>query len=409
MNRITVTIPTYWSWNAGESGHPEDSIFDHPTPLDEEGTLRRCLESLKEISLPDFQVLIITAPVNPDLSEAVEQKIESIISPFRKSYPIVQFCPSDLAMLKKRLEAEGIDPELVSLDAYAQIRNCQLIGSLLLDTDLIAAIDDDEVVPEDYLQQACQYAGKTYKGKQIHGVAGIYLDSTGNYKVKESPEARISSNLFKRKAALMNDEFASYMELPERIVETAIALGGNMVFTRDLFMQVPFDPGITRGEDIDYLLNSRMLGYNWFLDKELRITHLPPAPSEKDPLNTSLYSRLQQDIIRFVYQREKIKLSTALSGFYPLEPEDFGYYPGKFFKDDLEEHALEALKEMRPLDAEECSFPKPEKLIELAKERAASAGNFYEFKEKWKQVMGVVERDRQLKEHMKSRLTRTNY
>jgi len=75
MKRITITIPSYCSWKAGETGYPEDSVFDHPTPLNEEGTLRRCLESLKKISSYDFQVLIITAPVNPDLSEAAEQKI----------------------------------------------------------------------------------------------------------------------------------------------------------------------------------------------------------------------------------------------------------------------------------------------------------------------------------------------
>ena len=293
---------------------------------------------------------------------------------------------------------------MVSLDAYAQIRNCQLLGSVLLDTDLIAAIDDDEVVPEDYLQKAVEFAGKSFKGKNINGVGGIYLNSYGDYKLKESPEARSSSNLFKRKSALMNDEFSSYMRHPERIVETAIVLGGNMVFSRDLFMQVPFDPGITRGEDIDYLLNSRMLGYSWYLDKELQITHLPPAPSEKGPLNASPYSRLQQDIMRFIYQREKIKLSTVISGFHPLKPEDFGYYPGEFFKNDLEEHALKALKDTRPPDVEQSFFPKPERLIELAKKRAAKAGYFYEFKEKWKKVMSVVERDYKLKEHMKKRL-----
>ncbi len=404
MKRITITIPSYWSQKTGDPGYPEDSVFDHPTPINEEGTLGRCLESLKKICSYDFQVLIITAPVNPDLSEAVEQKIEKLISPFRKNYPIAQFCPSDLMLLKKRLEAEGIEPEMVSLSTYAQIRNCQLIGSVLLDTDLIAAIDDDEIVPENYLQKAVEFAGKTFKRKNINGVGGIYLNSSGDYKLKESPEARISSNLFKRKAALMNDEFSSYMRHPERLVETAIVLGGNMIFSRDLFMQIPFDPGITRGEDIDYLLNSRMLGYSWYLDKELQITHLPPSPSEKDPLNVSPYSKLQQDIIRFTYQREKIKLSTIISGFHPLKPEDFGYYPGEFLRDDLEEHALKALKDTRPPDADQSFFPKPEKLIEQAKNRAAKAGNYYEFKEKWKQVIEVVDRDWQLKEHMKKRL-----
>ncbi|MBA7627744.1 hypothetical protein ES703_35211 [subsurface metagenome] len=400
MNRITVTIPTYWCRKAGEAGRPEDSVFDHPTPINREGTLRRCLESLLPIRAPSFQVLIITAPVNQGLAAAVEEKIESIISPFRKSLSIAQFGPPDLALVKRELEKEGIDPALVSLDAYAQIRNCQLLGSVLLDTDLIAAIDDDEVVPEDYLAKAGAFAGKQHRGRRIHGVAGIYLNSEGDYRLKEAPAARSSSNLFKRKAALMNDEFSSYMDRPERIVDTAVALGGNMIFSRDLFWNVPFDPGITRGEDIDYLLNSRMLRFNWVLDKELSITHLPPPPSEEEPLSSSPYSKLQQDIMRFIYQREKLKFSSVIDGLEPLRLEEFGCYPGEFFKDYLEEHALEALREMRPEDADEGFFPKPEEWISKARERAGRTRFFIGFREKWQQVVGLAAESRLLKEHL---------
>ena len=403
MKNLVVVIPTYWSRKAGEAGHPEDSIFDHPTPIDGEGTLGRCLDSLKSTTSHTFKVLIIAAPVNPSLSEAVEEKIELIMAPYRKNYPIGMFGPSDLALLKSRLEENGMDPGLVGLDAYARVRNCQLLGSVLLNADLIAAIDDDEVVPADYLQKATDYAGKRQAEKRIDGVAGIYLDRNGDYRVKEATGARGSANLFTRKAALMNDEFSSYMSRPGRLVETAIALGGNMVFTRELFMNVPFDPGITRGEDIDYLLNSRMLGFNWFLDRELSIIHLPPAPSEKDPLNTSGYAKMQQDIIRFIYQREKIRLSAEIAGFKHLIPEDFGFYPGEFFKDDLEEQALEALKETRPRDADERFFPEPEKLMESAWQRASKAGEFPAFREKWRKLTGLLESDPVLKERIRKK------
>ena len=79
MRRITIVIPTYWCWPRGQAGLPEDSIFDHPTPIDGAGTLSRCLESLNGLTTHSFQVLLITAPVNTKLDGEVENKVEELI------------------------------------------------------------------------------------------------------------------------------------------------------------------------------------------------------------------------------------------------------------------------------------------------------------------------------------------
>ncbi len=381
---FVIVIPTYWSWERGKKSLPEDSIFDHPTPIDIEGTLPRTLESFKNLTNKDFCVILITAPVNPKLNDAVEEKIETIINRYRDYYPITQFGPSELRFAQDKMKAHGIYPDVIGLNTYAMIRNSQLFASLLTGAKFSAAIDDDEVVPPEYLDKASEFIGKSRNGKKVDGVAGIYLDKNGEYKLKEPPEARTSENLFDKKPALMNDEFAKYIESGERLQESAIALGGNMVFTRELMMNVPFDPLITRGEDIDYLLNSRLLGFNWFIDRELYITHLPPKPYHENQINTSPYAKLQQDIIRFIYQKEKLKLSKNTPGITPVTAEDMGFYPGEFLKDGVEEHALEALKKNRPQNADERFFPKPEKLIEMAIERAKKAHTFIDFATKWK-------------------------
>ena len=44
MTAYWVAIPTYWTHPGGAG--PEEIVFDHPTPLDTPGTLRRTLESL---------------------------------------------------------------------------------------------------------------------------------------------------------------------------------------------------------------------------------------------------------------------------------------------------------------------------------------------------------------------------
>jgi len=403
-SKFVIVIPTYWSWERGKKSLPEDSIFDHPTPVDTEGTLPRTLEGFKNFQNNNFSVVLITAPVNPKLTLSVEKKIEGLVKKYAKEYPITQFGPTDLEYAQKLMEKNGIDYSIIGLSSYAQIRNSQLFASILTGAQFSAAIDDDEVTPPDYLDIASEFIGKTKDGKKIDGVAGIYLDKNGDYRLTEPPEARTSKNLFDRKSALMNDEFSKYIETGERLQETAIALGGNMVFSRELMMKVPFDPLITRGEDIDYLINSKLFGFKWFLDRKLYITHLPPKPYYEHQINTSPYAKLQQDVIRFIYQKEKLKLSQNYPGVTEVKAEDLGFYPGEFLKDGLEEHALEALKKNRPKDADERFFPKPEKLIEQALERAKNAHTFFEFAKKWRENIEKIAGVKELSEYMYRKL-----
>jgi hypothetical protein len=404
MEKIVFVIPTYWGRPAGSAGKPEDAVFDHPTALDADGTLTRCLESLKHVRSHGFRVLMITAPVNPELNEAVERHVEQLITPFKKQFPVCQFGPADLAAVGRQLEAADLDSALISLAAYAQIRNCQLLGAALLDADLVAAIDDDEIVPPDYLDKALHSIGGTRGGPAPQGLAGLYLNAAGDWRVAEPPGIRDEANIFRRKAAIMNDEVASYIGQPGRVVETSMALGGNMIFTRRLLERVPFDPGITRGEDLDYLMNSRLLGHDWYLDKELVITHLPPAATDRDPVNTSQYSKLQQDVIRFVYQREKLRLSAGLAAVRTLRPEDFGVYPGAFFGDDLEDQALNALREARPADADPRFFPPPEQLMETARRRAESARHFFTLSGAWPALLAHAAASTTLKNRLQAKM-----
>ena len=405
MRRITIVIPTYWCRVRGHAGRPEDAIFDHPTPIDESGTLGRCLQSLEDLHTHSFQVLLITAPVSPHIAPEVEARVEQLIEPFTASYPICQFGPSDLKRVRRVLEREGMDPGLVSLEAYAQVRNCQILGSVLLDSELIVAVDDDETVPADYLERAVHSMGQLERrGSGGAGLAGIYLDAAGDYRLKVNAEEAASANKFVRKALLINRQFEACFAGGEGLVETPLVLGGNMVFPPDLFRSVAFDPGITRGEDMDYLMNSRLFGFSWFLDGKLSITHLPPKASAGDPLSTTPYAKLQRDVLRFVYQRQKIRISQQHPDLHSLRADDFGVYPGEFLEEDLEAQALEALQILRPPDAEERFFPRPERMLAMARERAKRAEDYPAFNASWKRALDLVERDERLKEEMRRKL-----
>jgi hypothetical protein len=405
MRGITIVIPTYWCRARGHVGRPEDAIFDHPTPVDESGTIERCLESLAAVRTHGFRVLLITAPVHPRIASEVERRVERLIEPYRAIYPICQFGPSDLKRVRGTLEREGLDPGLVSLEAYAQVRNCQILASVLLDSELIVAVDDDETVPADYLERAVHSMGELERrGAAGSGLAGIYLDASGDYRLKVRPEEAASENKFVRKAVLINRQFDACFAAGEGLVDTPLALGGNMVFPPDLFRSVAFDPGITRGEDIDYLMNSRLLGFSWYLDRDLAITHLPPKASAGDPLTTSPYAKLQRDVLRFVYQRQKIRVSRQHADLQPLEAEDFGVYPGEFLEEDLEAQALEALQIMRPPDADERFFPEPQMMLEMARQRAKRAEEYPAFNAAWKRALDLADGDEPLKEGMRRKL-----
>jgi len=405
MRRITIVIPTYWCRARGHAGLPEDAIFDHPTPIDESGTLQRCLESLEALRTHSFEVLLITAPVHPRIAAEAEKRVEQLIEPFKAAYPITQFAPSDLKRVRGTLEREGLDPGLVSLGAYAQIRNCQILGSVLLDSELIVAIDDDETVPADYLERAVDSVDKLERRAAGEaGLAGIYLDAAGDYRLKVRPEEAASANKIVRKAVLINQQFEACFAAGQGLVETPLTLGGNMVFPPKLFRSVSFDPGITRGEDIDYLMNSRLLGFSWFFDGELSITHLPPKASAGDPLTSTPYAKLQRDVLRFVYQRQKIRISQRRPELQSLRAEEFGLYPGEFLKEDLDSQALEALQVLRPPDADERFFPQPAQMLAMARERALLAEEYPAFNASWKRILDVVDRDERLKEGMRRKL-----
>jgi hypothetical protein len=111
-----------------------------------------------------------------------------------------------------------------------------------------------------------------------------------------------------------------------------LAFGGNMVFHRDLFSQVGFDTGITRGEDIDYLINARIAGFDFHFDPDLSILHRPPRHYD-----APLYARLRQDVIRFQYEKYKVsKFGISLENLMP--------YPGALMTEKFSTLALEALK-----------------------------------------------------------------
>ncbi len=113
-----VVIPTYW----GRSGGVQlegDAVYDHPTSVDEDGTLKQVLESLNIIK-DDFTLLLIVVPVQSDLNNIVEQRIKTIVSSVKSGHRVSIFLPSYLNDIYPLFEKEIPDIRLiVNLNGYS--------------------------------------------------------------------------------------------------------------------------------------------------------------------------------------------------------------------------------------------------------------------------------------------------
>jgi hypothetical protein len=318
-----VVVPTYW-------GPADNAIYDHPTPLDGQSTLPRLLESLtKQEKKVDFTVLVLVSTVEPEHVQVATTTVRRLLSPFQERFNLILVDADTADVLDSWLKRQGFDAQIAGMRGYAGVRNCQLLIPSVFGAKVIAALDDDELVGPDYLSQVTKWMGKSLGEERVLGIAGPYLDGMGSPYLSEPEQQR---DILSDKAIFMNQAMRQLLAKSGSLNPTPMALGGNMVFHRDLFTRVGFDPAITRGEDIDYVINAKLAGIQFYFDAKLFITHLPPRHYE-----APAYGKLRQDIFRFMYEREKLLLGG-------LSADTFSPYPGHLLGDNLEEEARSALE-----------------------------------------------------------------
>lgn len=338
-----VVVPTYWTHAGGES-HPGDAVYDHPTPLDGSSTLPALLESLEKLDAESFYLLVLVGVTGEDAVEDAERRVGELMAQYPKLKTLL-FGPSHLAWLANWLNANGLSYATSFLDLrnYPKIRNLQLVIPYVLHSRAIVALDDDEIVTDqDFLRKAVEPLGQSIEGVRVDGLSGHYLQENGSILLQVDPAKVNATNIFDRKAAIMNAATEKLEAQPGDLVETPFCFGGNMEFSAELAASVGFDPEITRGEDIDYLINARIEGNHFFLRKDLHILHCPPRGGSYKDVSTS---KLEQDIIRFMYEQAKLEASQVGNGLHPVTPSELSPYPGEFLDRDIESDAVEALTE----------------------------------------------------------------
>ena len=211
------------------------------------------------------------------------------------------------------------------MNSYGAIRNMGLIYANLYGLDNVIQIDDDELIEDpEYLTKAVSHIGESWRGDMVWGKTGYYVDADNKayydgqlkFEYKNWPKDR-----------LFNEDIKNSLNHPDPLNPTIGAVGGNMVINKTMYHQVAYDPYSTRGEDDDYAINALAKGLKFFFDKALWVRHLPPARHK------AFWTRNRQDIIRFKYLREKIKI-------YGLSPSQLGVFIGHFTTDQLEYMAV---------------------------------------------------------------------
>ncbi|BEP30059.1 Crp/Fnr family transcriptional regulator [Helicovermis profundi] len=351
---ITVVIPTYWGRSKDEKWKEGDAVYDHPTYLNGEDTLGRTLESMKTLENNQFKLIIPVCPTSDEVEEEAEERVMEIVKKADLSFPTYLFTQKNLREIKKLLKEKGLSERtnsLLNLKGYSNVRNMCLYSSHILGSDVTILIDDDEVFEKPkYIDMAVEYIGKRIYGKGIYGVAGYYLNKYNEfYDDVDIVPWMTYWNRFGSKTKA----FDKIIGCDPRIKVTPFAFGGAMVIHKNLLQIVPFDPDVTRGEDIDYLINAKMFGFDFFLDNKLSIKHLPPKK------NHPIWKRFREDIYRFLYEQTKIRSQYEVNNMTKVTSKDFEPYPGDFLSDDLEDkiyktNVLLALEYLSDGDVEGC-------------------------------------------------------
>ncbi len=382
MHSTWIAVPTYWGYPGGSAG-PVTTVFDHPTPVDTEGTLAATLESFTALE-GDFSVIIVVGVSHASLAEQAHRQVTTIVQRFASDLQCYILSPVNLDAFN-----DAIDEPILSLTSYGNIRNVQLAVPYAMGAGIVVGIDDDEIIEDPrFLDKAREFTGTEREGRFVGGVSGPYLDDHGEWRMEGAEELGDLDNIHRKKNYFMNEALKNVMvaSVPGDIVPSNVAFGGNMTVARRTIGRICFDPYIPRGEDYDYVITALMDGLGWFYRPDMTITHLPPDATGSQAGDNM--QKMISDIRRFIYVRAKWELGREL---YPDETIDLDLlmpYPGSYLVEglDLAAEGVKALDEMYPQYRGDGGSP--EELVAESHGAARQRGaDFFAYRDRWRRAM----------------------
>lgn len=120
--RKTMIIPTYWCRKTGDPWQEGDAVYDHPTPVDQEGTLERTLVSMKQFHEKDFKLVILICPTTPEVEAAAYEQVLRIVGRVQLNAETYLFTAGDLREITEILRKAGLNDrgvQLLSMFGYS--------------------------------------------------------------------------------------------------------------------------------------------------------------------------------------------------------------------------------------------------------------------------------------------------
>lgn len=322
-----IVIPTYWS-SSDHLGNPGGvQCYDHATPVESEHPqLDLCLASLKQVLGLKTVIILVTAP--PAVEERAVRRVKELAD--KHELPDVVIVDSFKSMVINQKIAGELPPDIgepISLRGYGAIRNMGLLACCALGCDVAVFIDDDEtVLDENFLVNAVYGFGQVSRqGLPIVAKSGYFLDRR-NSALADRRNVKFYDKHWAKRA-----EFNQWMTQAlagPRISRSNVVCGGCFAVHAEAFTRVSFDSWITRGEDLDYLINMRLYGMDVWFDNRWRVRHTPPRIKDTA-------GRFLQDVYRWVYERRKIEICNSNIDLHKLTPEALMPYPGPWIGPDL--------------------------------------------------------------------------
>jgi hypothetical protein len=387
--RTAIVVPTYWSRPSSEGWRQGDLVFDHPTPLDGTDTLGRLLRSLEVLEESDYGLVLVVVPTSAEIAESALRKIRAVVSESSPPVKTALFTIETMERISSIIGqgAENLSP-LLSFSGYPHVRNVCLMAARLLDAEKAVLIDDDEFFEDGgFLKKVEEGIKRELDGRPILALAGHYINPNGDFRLNKPPMEWESDW---PKYRVLDEAFELFIGKPPRYKRTPFAFGGNMILHRELYASLPFDTGVTRGEDIDYLMMASMHGVPTVLDNELAIRHLAPPKSHPQ------WQQFRQDAVRFAFQRAKLT-AEPVGGMHRKRPEDFDPYPGYFLRNDLFERIEKTARNLAEYYAklgDDLGAKESLDTVEIARKVGNPTHNplaeFIELRDKWRHLMELL-------------------
>lgn len=383
MNPV-VLIPTYISARRKTDVGSVTATYDHTTTLSCKGELPRCLDSLRKVR--GLGQIVILVAAEPSIENRAASKIRNVAEYF-SDLDITVIAAPELALIRQRMGQLGVPVrEEIGLEGYGAVRNLGLLVANMLDFDAAVFLDDDSVIEDEaFLEKAMYGLGKlTRRGIPILAKTGYYLNSEGSYRSSRSAKWY---DRFWEQGKAFNEWIERAMRGP-RLSRSNHVCGGCLALHKEAFRRVSFDPWISRGEDLDYMLDLRMYGSDIWFDNRWVMRHLPPATPREG-------LRFRQDIFRWLYECCKIEYARTQIDLLQIKPQSLQPYPGPFLEPSVAKRIKRTawLRSIGRPDGKGYRRAAKSATTDAARYGEEHCSHYFQFQFKWPAIMARLEND----------------